>query len=255
MPEPSNPSSKASSGSGVDSLSPAVSELYRRPVGEANRRAVQSQMRKEPTGAPESIQNLCADLMSSERIKLSPPGLYSAAEVPARHQKALPEATGTPWGDVRDKLIGRIGSGFLMALIGPRGPGKTQLAEQVIRAASAVGRPCLYVRAMEIFLRLRASFKSDALTELEVIQGLIAPKVLVIDEIQERGETAWEDRVLSYLMDRRYGDMGDTLLIANLTKAELRESLGPSISDRIRESGGVIECNWASFRTKTAIGE
>jgi len=42
--------------------------------------------------------------------------------------------------------------------------------------------------------------------------------------------------------------MNDTILTCNLGTEELAASLGPSIVSRMEEGGGVIECNWPSFR-------
>jgi DNA replication protein DnaC len=173
--------------------------------------------------------------------------LFRAANVPQRHQRKVREEP-PPWVQARDKIIRKIGSGFLIALIGRRGPGKTQIAEQAIVIATSMQRSALYVRAMTIFLDLRATFKSEADSEASIVERYRTPKLLVIDEMQERGETPWEDRMLNHLIDLRYGDMSDTLLVANLTRKALAKSLGESISERLRETGGIIECTWASFR-------
>ncbi len=101
---------------------------------------------------------------------------------------------------------------------------------------------------MEIFLRIRATYHRENTSELDAIEELCKPQLLVIDEIQQRGETEFENRLLAYLIDRRYGDMLDTILIGNLTPTALADSLDPSIVDRLRETGGIIECTWPSFR-------
>lgn len=137
-----------------------------------------------------------------------------------------------------------------MALIGGRGTGKTQIAAQVISTACAMNRTALYTRAMTIFLEMRATFGQEDCSEFEVVERYRAPRLLVIDEMQDRGETAWEDRLLNHILDCRYGDMMDTVLIANFHRDALRKSLGESIADRLRETGGVIECVWKSFRDK-----
>lgn len=102
---------------------------------------------------------------------------------------------------------------------------------------------------MDVFLAVRETYRREiSQSELEVIESFRKPSLLVIDEVQERGETAWEDRILTNLVDKRYGDGTDTLLIANLKPAALAENLGTSIADRLRETGGIIEATWGSFR-------
>jgi DNA replication protein DnaC len=155
------------------------------------------------------------------------------------------------WIDKRDKIIEKLGSGFLIALVGKRGPGKTQIAQQaVLMATGHHGREARYVRAMTFFLNLRATYSDETDSEARVIADYRKPHLLVIDEMQERGDTPWEDRMLNHLIDLRYGDMRDTLIIANLQPADLKAKLGESIVDRMRETGGIIECTWPSFRGK-----
>jgi hypothetical protein len=42
--------------------------------------------------------------------------------------------------------------------------------------------------------------------------------------------------------------MTDTILTCNLDRNMLAENLGPSIVSRMKEGGGILECNWPSFR-------
>ena len=58
----------------------------------------------------------------------------------------------------------------------------------------------------------------------------------------------WEDRLLFELLDRRYGDMTDTLLIANSDRQTFLASVGPSLASRIQETGGTVTADWASLR-------
>jgi DNA replication protein DnaC len=72
--------------------------------------------------------------------------------------------------------------------------------------------------------------------------------LLVLDEIQERGNTSWEDRIITHILDRRYGDLMPTVIIANLTKETLADCLGESIVSRMQETGGVMEITGKSHR-------
>lgn len=195
-------------------------------------------------------QSLSRD-MATGRIAVSAGVLFVKSECPKRHSRTIDESKSpTAWIDERDKIIKALGTGFLYALVGRRGPGKTQMAQQAILWSVGNERPALYTRAMSIFLELRATFGDEHDSELAVIQKHRQPRLLVIDEMQERGETPWEDRMLNHLIDLRYGDMTDTLLIANLKPKALMGSLGESIGDRLGETGGIIECKWPSFRDK-----
>ena len=76
----------------------------------------------------------------------------------------------------------------------------------------------------------------------------IHPQLLVIDEAQERGESDWESRMLTHVVDKRYFLQRDTLLISNLKLDEFKASIGTSICSRLIETGGAILADWPSFR-------
>lgn len=162
------------------------------------------------------------------------------------------DESGAPaeWKKRRDYLFMRIASGLLVGLIGNRGTGKTQLAVSLGVASIAVDRSVLYVKAMDIFLWLRHHMAdSSKSSQLEAMGQFLAPDLLIIDEIGERGETAFEDQMLVYLCDKRYDTkQKDTILIANMTAEVFQKSAGPSISDRLVECGGLLTCNWPSIR-------
>jgi DNA replication protein DnaC len=72
-------------------------------------------------------------------------------------------------------------------------------------------------------------------------------RYLVIDEFTDRGTSDWESRCLVNLIDHRYDDMLITVIIANLTETQIA-GINPSIFDRAKETGGIINCDWLSYR-------
>jgi DNA replication protein DnaC len=104
---------------------------------------------------------------------------------------------------------------------------------------------------MGLYLGIRESYRDDGPREHEAIERFLAPRLLVIDEAHERGETAWEDRMLNYIVDTRYADMRDTVLISNQTAEDFRTAIGSSIYSRLTEVGGILVCDWPSYRSKT----
>jgi len=174
---------------------------------------------------------------------------------PSRHIDKLAEITAnreeSRWWSTFQRLYAALGQGFVSALLGPRGPGKTQLA--VCLACAALRRDpnwgVTYVRAADLFRELRASFRRHGPDEREIVAEYARPRLLVIDEAHERGHSAFELSALSNLIDIRYGDKLDTLLISNETREGFSEAIGPSVVSRIQETGGAIICDWPSFRT------
>lgn len=170
---------------------------------------------------------------------------------PKRHVTAQPEFSGD-WGakfTTISDLIGK-GQGVSIALVGERGNGKTQLAVELMRAATRQLKSCLFTTAMSFFIAVKSSYRRDAEdTEQEIMSEFGAPKLLVIDEIGKRSDTEWENNMLFELLNRRYNAMTDTILICNKAKAEFETYIGPSIASRMNETGGIILCDWPTFRT------
>jgi len=176
---------------------------------------------------------------------------WTRARVPARHEKRAVEESG-PWADAFANLKARLGSGFLVAILGIRGAGKTQLGVEAIRHQVEAGHEGRYVKAMDLIIRFREAFRKDGPTEKAVMDEFLTPEILVIDAMEERAETQFEDRMISHLIDIRYDAMLDTILISNQIKEAFQQAIGNSAVSRLIETGEVIECTWESFRRKQA---
>lgn len=175
--------------------------------------------------------------------------LRSRANIPKRHRQTqiVPEPA---WAEARLKLKHNLGEGTMVALVGYRGNGKTQLAVDVILdRIDAHLSPCLFTTAVGFFLELRGTYGRDSkLTERQVFSKYLDPDLLVIDEIGKRSESEWENNMLFELLNSRYNELKDTILIDNRSKQHFIATIGPSIADRMNETGGIIECDWESFR-------
>ena len=175
-----------------------------------------------------------------------------------------PDPTGAAWTNAARNSYKVLKAGGIVALYGDRGPGKTRMAFELAHEPgypmpmvnpddkySSKKRPAIYRTAMEIFLEIRGTFRHDSeASEKDVIEDLTGAVLLVIDEIQERGETRFEDQKLTMIIDNRYREGRPTMLIGNFKTAhELMAGISPSIISRIQEGGGAIHCDWPSFRT------
>ena len=54
--------------------------------------------------------------------------------------------------------------------------------------------------------------------------------------------------------DKRYGSMSPTVLIGNATEDQFKRQMGPSIVDRILETGGLFIFGWTSLRVEKRRG-
>lgn len=175
---------------------------------------------------------------------------YSMA--PKRHLHGVTETGGKwdEWSQAGVRLNNAAKPGAIIGLVGPRGTGKTQMAVEVIKGYLAANYIAMYVKAMDIFLSIRESYGAAAnSSERRAVEYWMGGDLLVIDELQVRGETEWENRLLTHIVDKRYDAMKTTLLVANYTPDELAEAVGASIARRIEECGGVIECDWESWKS------
>lgn len=155
-------------------------------------------------------------------------------------------------------VLAKIRKGTTVALLGPRGTGKTQAAVEVIRRVCADSTPekprsTLYTTAAEIFQFIRSSYGPERrITEQVAISRFITPGLLVIDELQEAKGSDFEKQMLTLIMDKRYGFMRGTIFIANLEPKAFFANVGSSIQDRMDEGGGHLVFKWQSFRTQTS---
>jgi len=187
-------------------------------------------------------------------------GSWSECGLGARHRRRVNNRHGG-WAEAKEKLWRCLArEGAQVALVGGCGSGKTQLAAFALRYAlettviaprvTLSGPPSArYTTARNMFLDIKGTYAHGARSsEGQLLELLSRYRLLVIDDLQIRQHTEWENRVLHSLIDRRYRDMRPTILIANGTPQRLAEDVGEAVVDRMNELGGVIPMDWPSFR-------
>jgi len=220
-----------------------------------------------PDDAPDEMP-IPAPEMPHQAISAQKRADHPLIDFPERHRHAG-ELWGAEWQAAYEKALGIAQSGGIVVAWGQRGTGKTQIAYEIAThgifhdpyfppqyrdgfSMPIKARPCVYVKAMDIFMRMKNGFsRKDQPSELEIVESLVQAAFLVIDEAHVRGETKYEDDKLTHIIDKRYDAMRPTMLITNLTNKDFAAQLSPSILSRITEIGGGIECNWQSYRKQT----
>ena len=174
------------------------------------------------------------------------------------------DLTGNKWLAMLERAKAAVEACGIVAFLGSRGSGKTQMAAEIARDgrwpkgggewngyATVYDKKAIYRRSMDLFLDLRdAAKRGSNISEKDVLAKLEVAGLLVIDEFQERGETDWENRIVSNLIDKRYSARRPTILIANFTRDQMSEALSDSVKDRIRENGKRFDFDWDSYRAK-----
>lgn len=217
---------------------------------------------------PESVETLAKTVFSRLKASLAPAtdeekkqerrrneatilNLKERWNVPGRHADRA-ELVNDKWKQELTKITAQLGKGFVIGVVGTNGGGKTQLGVEVMRFnVEQRMKSALYATAIEIFMDFKACYRPDSkTTEKDAVRDYCRPGLLVIDEAGKRADTQWENNLLFEIIDRRYREMKDTLLISNQTPAEFTAGIGAGLTSRLNETGGLIIANWGSFRDK-----
>jgi DNA replication protein DnaC len=127
------------------------------------------------------------------------------------------------------------------------------LACSVINALVEQLHSARYLRVTDAVRSIKATYsKTSTITENEAIANLVSPDLLVLDEVGVQFGTEHEAVLLFEIIDRRYAECRSTILVSNLTAAELEKYLSERVMDRFRETGAVLAFDWSSHRGSRA---
>ena len=180
---------------------------------------------------------------------------------PERYKDAAP-CVGDGWHKHYADAEQTLKDGGILVFYGGHGTGKTRMSYELaknatppratyLRGSIHVDRPSIYTTAVALFMNLRDTYRSDSeLSEKKLIAELSDAALLVIDEIQERGETRFEDQKLTAIIDARYMGGRPTIIISNHTRQQLAKTLSSAVINRIKENGKGFHFDWLSYRTR-----
>lgn len=176
-------------------------------------------------------------------------GILAKGHIPMRHRTTKATYSVPQWASAMSRLreVSR-NRDFMVALVGPRGTGKTQAAIEVAREWAAQGRGVLYLTAMDFFLRVKETFNGES-SERAVVGSISNSPLLILDEVQVRTASDWETNLLTNLIDMRYRKGVATVFVTNLRAEQFVAHVGDSIASRIQQTGGIIVFDGPSFRS------
>lgn len=163
--------------------------------------------------------------------------LESFEERTPQHAKAKNVAL-----DYVERFAEHASAGRCLLFVGNAGTGKTHLACGIIREVCNGGKSAEYRRVSDVIRMIRGCWRRDSdITEMQMIDAMRAPDLLVLDEVGVQYGTDGERAHLFDIIDGRYMDMKPTIVVSNCTKAaELADYLGERALDRLRENGGTM---------------
>uniref|UniRef100_UPI00333EA0DC ATP-binding protein n=1 Tax=Castellaniella defragrans TaxID=75697 RepID=UPI00333EA0DC len=143
-----------------------------------------------------------------------------------------------------------LATGRNLILFGTVGSGKTHLAVSAAHSVIDQGYSAVFASVMSAVRSVKETYRKGAdRTERDAIEALIAPDLLILDEVGVQFGSDAEKLILFEIINGRYESMRPTIVISNLNMAGLQEYLGERVVDRLREGGGrAILFDWPSYR-------
>lgn len=130
------------------------------------------------------------------------------------------------------------------------GTGKTHLSVAIALAGMKAGKSAMFTTIQRITRDVKSTFKRDSeLSENDIIESLIYPNLLIIDEIGVQFDSKFEHNLIFDVINSRYEKRLSTILLTNLSPAEFKNVIGDRVFDRLREDGGqCVSFGWDSYR-------
>lgn len=140
--------------------------------------------------------------------------------------------------------------GTCMIFSGRAGTGKTHLGCAIANQVMASGSSALFTTVTDAMRLIKQSYSKESDTnEGDAIQTLVAPALLVLDEVGADFGTEHSKTLLFDLLNKRYENLLCTIILTNLDAVALREYMGDRVMDRLREGGGkMVSFAWDSHR-------
>lgn len=143
-----------------------------------------------------------------------------------------------------------LSTGQSAIFCGPPGTGKTHLAVGIGMRALSFNKTVLFITVQRMVRRYKETWrKGSAESESDVINLLASPDLLILDEVGVQFGSEFEKHVLFDVLNERYEKRRPNILISNSLPDEVRQFLGESAYDRLREDNGkFVPFNWESYR-------
>jgi DNA replication protein DnaC len=213
-------------------------ECSRVRTDEMNRRAIAERMAQR--------RALVSNAMAQSRIPPRYAGVSMGAPTPATPDQER-VYTRAQW--FLDTWSERAQLGTSMVFVGRPGSGKTHLACALGHELCVRGVTVLFSSVADAMREIRETYNGTGRTEAQALKTFTRPKLLILDEVGASSGSDHEKQQLFEIVNRRYSELKNTILISNLELQALNTYLGDRLMDRMREGGGkLLSFNWESLR-------
>jgi DNA replication protein DnaC len=127
-----------------------------------------------------------------------------------------------------------------------RGSGKSRLASTIANELTSKGIRNKFVGASALLDEIQSSWDDKETSTHKIIKNYIEPKILIIDDLGERGNKEWINNNLFLIIDKRYQDKKPTVFTSNYDIMNL--PLDTRMTDRLTETCLNIELPNESIR-------
>lgn len=148
-----------------------------------------------------------------------------------------------------------LDTGRSAIFLGKPGAGKSHLACAIGQVAIREHQASvLFITVLRAMRSIKDTWvKGSEISESQAIDALVAPRLLILDEVGVQFGSDFEKNTLFDVLNERYERRRPTIFLSNLNKEEIILFLGERVMDRIREDGGkIIPFTWESHRGKAA---
>jgi len=148
------------------------------------------------------------------------------------------------------RFVSEFPSDKSMIMVGGVGTGKTLLASAMLDSLVDNNR-CKIIKVIDLIRHLKSTWGKDSeYTEEEIIKYFVELDLLILDEVGSQFGSDTEKLFIFDIIDGRYQDMKQTVLVSNLDIEGIKDVIGERCVDRLREGGGsMIAFNWQSSRS------
>lgn len=114
-----------------------------------------------------------------------------------------------------------------------RGSGKSRLASTIANELTFKGIRNKFVGAASLLSEIQGSWDDKDVSTHKILENYIKPKLLIIDDLGERGNKDWINNNLFLIIDRRYQERKPTIFTSNFDIMDL--PLDTRMTDRLTE--------------------